>query len=174
MGALTEIEIFSCMAHNLRLAIEHCEDLAVKPFKGFIYNDFRKELKAIEGCCRQASAWRQDTRWLPMGLVMEGAHKRAGDWLRGVRDPETGRLHPLPEGQKHPLFVKLAENLRAMAAALDALRTRPTNRTGMILPNEAIDRAVVRQPSNYRLGGLPGGMVRRGSGLIVPNSADAR
>ena len=37
MGALTEVEIFSCMAENLRLAAQHADDLAVKPFKGPIY-----------------------------------------------------------------------------------------------------------------------------------------
>lgn len=154
MGALTEIEIFDCMSENLRTAIDDCEKLATVPMKGLVYDRFRKALKLVEGACRQASAWREDTRWLPIGLMMEEAHKRAGEWLRGVVQPD-GTRRMIPLGEKHPLFVKLAENLRALLKSVDELRTKKTDRIGMILPQ-------VGAP-------IVNGMLRRESGLIIPS-----
>jgi hypothetical protein len=153
MGALTEAEIFDCLSDNLRTAIDACELLATTPFKGPVYDQLRKALKLCEGACRQASAWREDTRWLPVGLMMEEAHKRAGEWLRGVKGID-GKRRPIPAGEKHPLFVKLAENLRALLKTVDDLRTKQTGRVGMILPEA----------------GAPifAGMARRESGLLVP------
>ena len=121
MGALTETEIFACLAENLTLAAEECERLAVLPAAGPTYNSLRHRLRLIEGACRQASAWREDTRWLPIGLMMHEAHERAGNWLRG--------FHP------RKLFLKLAENLRALAHIADDLRTKATGTVGMILPD---------------------------------------
>ena len=121
MGALTETEIFACLAENLTLAAEECERLAVLPAAGPTYNSLRHRLRLIEGACRQASAWREDTRWLPIGLMMHEAHDRAGNWLRG--------FHP------RKLFLKLAENLRALAHIADDLRTKATGTVGMILPD---------------------------------------
>jgi len=148
MGALTEQEIFNCLSENLRMAIDACDLLATTPLKGPVYDRFRKALKLVEGSCRQASAWREDTRWLPIGLMMEEAHKRAGEWLRGVKTPD-GKRRPIPFGEKHPLFVRLAENLRALLKTVDDLRTKQTGRMGMILPDMAA-------------------MTRRESGLLVP------
>jgi hypothetical protein len=154
MGALTETEIFNCMSENLRTAIDDCDLLATTPLKGPVYNRFRKALKLVEGSCRQASAWRSDTRWLPIGLMMEEAHKRAGEWLRGVKQPNGGR-RPIPHGEKHPLFLKLAENLRALLKTVNDLRTKQTSRAGMILPEAGVP--------------IMGGMIRRESGLIIPS-----
>ena len=150
MGAITEQEIFSCMSENLRTAIDACELLAVTPLKGPVYDRLRKALKLVEGSCRQASAWREDTRWLPIGLMMEDCHKRAGEWLRGVRQ-EDGTRRPIPHGEKHPLFVKLAENLRILLSISDDLRVKKTGIRGMILPQYT---------------GMP--LVRRDSGLVMP------
>ena len=120
MGALTETEIFACLAENLTLAAEECERLAVLPAAGPTYNSLRHRLRLIEGACRQASAWREDTRWLPIGLMMHEAHDRAGNWLRG--------FHP------RKLFLMLAENLRMLAMTARDLQHNATGRVGMILP----------------------------------------
>lgn len=49
----TELEIFDCLSQNLRKSAENCQKLAWDPKRGHIYNDFRKSLKLVEGCCRQ-------------------------------------------------------------------------------------------------------------------------
>ena len=172
MGALSESEIFDCMADSLRKAIDHCEQLAVKPLRGPIYNQFRQELKLVEGCCRQASSWREDTRWLPIGLLMEQCHQKAGEWLRGVVDPATKQRVPVPEGQKHPLFVSLAQNLRGILKGVEDLRTKRAGQMGMILP--PMPRAETRTHGRQIQVALPSGMHRASSGLIIPDGAQAQ
>lgn len=171
MGSLTETEIFDCMAENLRLAIGHARELAVSPRKGPGFIALRAELKLVEGACRQAAVWRQDSRWYPIGMMMEDVHQRAKEWLRGVVDPETGQRRMIPEGVKHPLFSKLADNLEALLAKIDELRTRATGRMGMILPGSL--PGPHRQTRDAYGVLLPDGMSRRDSGVIVPSSAAA-
>ena len=167
MGALTETEIFDCMATNLRLAIGHARDLATSPRKGPSYIALRQELKLVEGCCRQASAWREDTRWLDVGLMMEEAHKRAGGWLRGlkVKDEATGRTVTIPiaPGHKHPLFTKLADNLEGLLKVINDLKNKPTGRVGMILP--PVQPAPMRTQGR-QIGWIPN---RSPGGLIIPD-----
>ena len=173
MSDLTETEIFDCMRDSLRSAIDECDQIAIKPLKGKIYNEFRKHIALAEGCCRQAGHWREDTRWFQWGVLLEECHKRAGDWLRGikVRDEATGREHyrPIPEGQKHPLFVMLADNLRAMHAKLVEMETARTGRSGAIMP-VPLEGAHRQIKDNYALG-LPAGMHRTSSGLIIDGTA---
>ena len=64
-----------------------------------------------------------------------------------------------------PLFLTLAENLRAMHRMVEALRTQATGRTGMILPDTA--PAPFRDTRQHAIQ-LPPGMAQRSSGLIVP------
>lgn len=134
MGALTEHEIFSQMTQSFALAAEACLDLASNPVKSPAYNRLRDELRLIEGCCRQASYWREDTRWLPIGLMMAECHKRAGDWLRGVKLP-SGRKVALASGEMHPCFLKLSANLRMLGRAAETLRDSKPPKLGLILPD---------------------------------------
>lgn len=166
MSALTENEIFDCMSHNLRLAAEHCDLLAVSPAKGPTYKLFREELLLIEGCCRQAGYWREDTRWLPIGQLMESAHKRAGGWLRGVKLP-NGTLLTIRPGELHPLFAKLAENLRAIHVGLVKMRTEATHRSGIILPDVMPGPHRDTRPSRVI---LPPGMLKTSGGIILPGA----
>lgn len=161
MGDLTEAEIFDCIRTNARLAAEDCDKLAKKPREGITYENLRNELKLIEGACRQASAWRGDTRWLPLGLAMEQAHTAAGDWLRGIKLEGGGRIAIAPR-HLHANFTKLAENLRAIASGMEKLRDNKTNRVGLILPDAMPDRGPHRDVSRV-------GYTR--SGLILPPSA---
>ena len=133
MGALTETEIFDCLVTNFRLAAEGADDLARRPFKGEIYDKFRRELQLIEGACRQASTWREDTRWLPIGLMIAQVHSKAGDWLRGIKMSDGTRVK-IRDGELHPLFVKLAENLRALHIIATKIRDERTGKLGAILP----------------------------------------
>lgn len=159
MGALTETEIFDCLATNLTLAAEHADLLAVRPLKGAIYDKLRTELGLIEGACRQASAWREDTRWLPIGRMMAEAHQKAGGWLRGYKVGLT-RIK-FSEGHENKLFRMLAANLRALLAAVERLRTQATGRVGMILPDVL--------PGPHR-DTRPVGWTPGHRGLIVPSS----
>lgn len=159
MGALTETEIFDCLATNLKLAAEHADALAVTPLKGPVYDKLRHELQLIEGACRQASVWREDTRWLPIGKMMAEAHQKAGGWLRGYK--VMGTRIKFSEGEENKLFRLLAANLRALLDAVERLRTRPTGRTGMILPDVL--------PGPHR-DTRPEGWTPNRRGLIVPSS----
>lgn len=145
MSALTEIEIIECLRDSLSSAIEHCDALAVLAQRGPTYDALRKELQLIEGACRQMGYWRGDTRWMALGLQMEEAHKRAGDWLR--------RHHP------RPLFVKLAENLRGLLKLSHDLHTKATGVRGPILP--AVLEGPIRQGRPVQ--------VRTPGGIIIPD-----
>ena len=130
MGALTESEIFACMYENLNLAAQHAVDLAKLPAQGPTYRQFREEMLLVEGCCRQASAWREDTRWLQVGLVIAAALQRTGSWLRGYRvEGQMGKVF-----YSRDLYLMLAENLRGIARVIEGLQHNATGRVGMILP----------------------------------------
>jgi hypothetical protein len=120
MGMLTEQEIIDCLRTNFRLAAEHCRQLAALPKAGPTYRRLREELKLIEGAARQLAQWREDMRWLQIGLSMEETHQRSLRWLR----------YHFPR----KLFEKLADNLEFGARAADRLRTAATGRTGLIAP----------------------------------------
>ena len=172
MGALTEVEIFSCLTSNFKLAAEHCEDLAKLPRKGPTYKKLRDELKLLEGACRQAAYWRQDARWLQIGLYMEEVHKRAGGWLRGYKN-QAGQHITIREGQLHPLFMKLADNLRKGQAAAERLRNRKTGIAGTILPKPMRAPHRDTRPVQVMLPPSAPGERRTASGLIIPAGAGA-
>lgn len=166
MGALSESEIFGCLSTNFRLAAEDAEKLAVLHRKGPTYRRFRDELDLIEGACRQASVWRQDTRWLQIGLLMAAAHKNAGEWLRGIKVEGQPMRVPLAPGHKHPLFMRLAETLRACQILAENLRDKKTGRVGMILPKpKAAPIRTQGRPSQIL---LPAHLCQTKSGLILP------
>jgi hypothetical protein len=133
MGALTEVEIFDCLSSNFKLAAELAEDLAKLPLKGIAYDKFRKTLRLIEGACKQASTWREDTRWLKFGLMMAECHKRAGNWLRGAK-LEDGTKVKMAEGQTCEFFLKMADGLRGLAMIAERTKNERTGKVGMILP----------------------------------------
>lgn len=160
MGALLEQEIFSCMTENLRLAAGHARDLALKPKQGPTYWSFREEMLMVEGCCRQASAWREDSRWLNIGMVIAEALDRTGKWLRGTKSKDKlGRTFGPREW-----FLKMAETLDGISMVIDQTRDARTGIRGMILPNT---------PSIARTQGRPMQVILphpapRASGLIMP------
>lgn len=119
---LHEQEIFSCMAENLAGAIEDCEAIARQRESGARFDSLRKRLKLVEGCCTQAAYWRQDARWLPLGVMMEQVHQRAREWLH------------YPSVQSKKLFVMLADNLRKLEREVRRLRFMATGKTGVMLP----------------------------------------
>lgn len=141
MSILTEQEIFECLTHNLILAANDCDILAVSPSKGVVYDRFRKELELVEGACRQAAAWRADARWLVLGMQMAQCHSRAGNWLRGAVGSD-GVRRKFPDGVRQPLFSRLAEILREALVNVDRTKTARTGILGPILP---------KPPASYTL-----------------------
>ena len=166
MGALTEVEIFDCMTDSLDVAIEQCGILARRSIRGMAYVALRNALRKIEGCCKQASAWREDTRWLNISLVIAECHKRAGDWLRGVKMPDGTHIK-YADSSMNVLFVKLADNLRALKCLARDTKNLATKRTGMILPEPIMP--YMRENRRYRVV-LPPGMAMSNGGVILPGS----
>jgi hypothetical protein len=155
---VTESEILSCLRENFRLAAQHCDALAVLPARGPTYTLLRAELKTVENCCRQVAWYREDTRWLRVGLMMAEAHKRAGGWLRTYPRTRT-------DNAAHPMFTRLAVNLRAGIDRVVELETKATGIAGLILPN------VPRAPTVTQ-----GRMVqvrKSAGGVIIPDGVAA-
>ena len=153
-GNVTEREILSLLKGTFRRAAELCDDLAVLPARGPSFVKLRESLAVAENCCRQVAWYRQDARWLRIGLMMEEAHKRAGGWLRDRSMPRTATAN-----LAHPLFVRLAENLRHGVTRVAELETMATGRVGMLLPKPL--------PGPIRTEGRMV-QVKKPSGLILP------
>src|SRR5271165_5690719 len=75
MSLLNDKEIFDRMNHNLRSAAQHCVDLAKLPAKGPTYRLFMEEMRAIENCARALAYYRDDSRYLKIGMMMAECHK---------------------------------------------------------------------------------------------------
>jgi len=153
-GHVTEKEILSLLKQTFRRAAEHCDKLAILPARGPTYRRLRDDLETCENCCRQVAYYRSDARWLRIGFMMEEAHKRAGGWLRDRSMPRTENSN-----LAHPLFVKLAENLRFGAQRAEELETAATGVIGPILPKPLSPPT----RTNDRMVQVP-------SGLILPES----
>lgn len=172
MGYLTEVEIIDKLIDSLRIAAQSADDIAVRPAKGRTYRELRDALAEAESACRQMGHWRGQSIWFQLGATMHEAHKRAGDWLRGIPyyiDGEDGsrvkRHKPITLGEKHPLFIKLAENLRFARSQAKALKDRSTGVMGAVLPEVAHVGRCEGSPVSVR---LPPGMMRTKSGLVLP------
>ena len=94
-------------------------------------------------------------------MLMGQCHQKAGDWLRGIKMPDGNRIK-IADGELHPAFVKLADNLRALLKTAENYRTKATGRSGMILPD------VLRGPHRDT---RPAGWAPTSSGLLIPAAA---
>jgi hypothetical protein len=119
---LTEVEIFDCLFSNLRGAIDDTEQLSRLPLPGPTYARLRERLKLVEGAARQAAHWREDTRWLPLGIQMETCHQLASKWLREHYPPR--------------IFLGLKAHLQVALQFSDRLKDDATGRIGTILPEQ--------------------------------------
>jgi hypothetical protein len=163
MGDLTEREIFDCLEDNFRQAAENAEKLAHVPAKGPVYAQFRENLALIEGSCRQANYWRQDTRWLDIAKWCGVVHQTCGDWLRGIKVKGKPRIK-LASGQLHPNFMRAGARLRACHQVAIGFRDKKTEHVGMILPTPL---------AGPHRDTRPVGWSRTNSGLFLPHGAGA-
>lgn len=145
MSELTEREILGRLKESFKLASEDADRLAAGE-RGPVYRRFREHLKLVEGCCRQMSAWRGDTRWLQVGLKVAEAQQKCGKWLRTKELPWR--------------FAGLAQILRNGWLRAHELETKKTGRPGLILPKPlpAETRTQGRSVSVI----LPPGFIREG------------
>jgi hypothetical protein len=151
MGALTEIEIWDCLKENLAGAADDCEIIARQPSSGPEFVRMRQRLKLCEGACRQLSVWRQDTRWLPLGLKMEQAHQKAREWLHR------------PSVKSKKLFALLASALRKLARDTEILHKKATGRVGMILPKVQREIRTAGRPMQ-----VPANFQTTTGGILLP------
>lgn len=121
MTDLTELEILDCLRTNLRGAADDCVMLQKLPAQGPTFVRMRERLKYVENACRQMSFFREDTRWLPVGIMMELVHQKSRTWI--------------VEHVARTKFRLLERNLRMLVLAAEDLETRATGRMGMILPD---------------------------------------
>src|SRR5262249_4810518 len=106
---LHEPDILDRLRSALRDAIDDCKQLSVASYRGQHYDRLRNNLALIEGCCRQMAVYRDDTRWLPFGVMCANIHQRAGDWLRGY--VENGVIVIWSPGHINRAFIKIAAEL---------------------------------------------------------------
>jgi hypothetical protein len=166
MSDLTEPDVISQMKHSLKEAGQSALDLSVTSRKGPAYRKLREHLLLVEGCCRQISVMREDTRWLNIGMSMHKAHELSGGWLRGFKHPITGRRISIAAGTRNPLFIKLAENLAFLHESAEEMLTKRTGILGPILP--AIPSAERRIGAPVQVAMPP--MKKTPSGIILPNT----
>ena len=151
--ALSETEIFSLMAERLKLAAECADKLAVSPKQGPTFHALRGYLKEIEGCCRQAAYWREDSRWLPVGLEMEKAHQLARRWIA--------------EHYSRKLFTMLATKLRELEKIAADLRDKAPPKLGLILPDMIPDPTP--RPAQVMTPRQSPKLIKRKPSLILPS-----
>lgn len=125
MSDLTEGEILSRHKAALGEAREACQFLArnadpmlIAP-RSHHYRTLRAALNALEGSSRQMAHWREDARWLKLGIHYAKAMRIAQRLFANMNWLEFQRLGIMFEnGSRH----------------LDELAQRRTGHVGMILP----------------------------------------
>lgn len=125
MGRLTESEIMAKHTDALKVAKQACVFLShnadpekIAP-RGHHYTRLKKALKELEGTCREICYYRDDTRWLKLGIIYAKALRMSQKYF---------------VAQKWANYGKLAELFDLGARRMDELRTRKTGQLGPILP----------------------------------------
>jgi hypothetical protein len=170
MSDLTENEVIDRLKTSLGEAGAAAVALSIETRMGPNYVRLRENLLLVEGCCRQLSAMREDTRWLPLGRMAAEAQQRARNWLAGVKvnrdDGGTVRL-ATAMATRHPLFDRLAQNLAFWLAGINRMLEMRTGKLGPTLPDMPRRERPVGAPVPVS---LPPGMTKTSGGIIVPIS----
>lgn len=153
MVNLAENEIFDCLMSNLRSASENCIRLSNHPSNGKRYSDLQKELVLIEGCYRQLSVKRMDTRYLDVCHQAGKASLLVGGWIRKYRYINDKFLKEL--------FVKLAEFLAFAYSFSKKIKDERTGLFGAVLP-EGMTSNTIKSRNEVAM------RISHG-GIIIPN-----
>ncbi len=127
---LTEQEILDRHKQSLQEAFDAAQWLATQQRadnaapRGRRYAALRRALDELEGSCRQMAHWRGDARWLKLGTIYTRAMQLAQRKYIGQRWVDFGTMSQI-----------FAKGLRSM----DELATRPTGKSGIILPTMGTD-----------------------------------
>lgn len=132
MTGTTEVELFDQLISNLKAAISECETLAVLPFRGPAYIRLRENFKLMEGSCRQIAQWREDSRWLPLGLYFEECHQKAMKWVAENAPPHV--------------FKFLTVQLTGAFVMVERLRTAKTGKLPEGYVRQGVLGAILPQP----------------------------
>lgn len=125
MSGLTEREILTKHTQSLREAADACQWLArnadpekIAP-RARHYKNLQEALKELEGTCRQMCAFRDDTRWLPLGIFYAK--------IMRVATAQYASMNWLG-------FGRLAEVFKVGGPKVEALANAKTGKAGAILP----------------------------------------
>jgi len=126
MSDLTELEILSKFNQSIREARDACAWLAknadpewLAP-RGVHYRRLKTALSELEGCARQMSQFRSDTRWLPLGI------------LYGAKAARLAQKYFVQLNWKG--FGELTKLFDMSERRADELANAKTGRLGVILP----------------------------------------
>lgn len=126
MSDLTQSEILDKHRQSLKEARDACLWLArnadpdqIAP-RGAHYRNLKTAMSELEGTARQMSAFRDDTRWLPLGILYGAKTARLAQKFFVQMD--------------WTMFGKLAEVFANGLVRMDELATKKTGRVGPILP----------------------------------------
>jgi hypothetical protein len=143
---LSEQEITSRHMQSLKEARDCCDwlgkqlDPALAAPRGRRYAQLRKALTELEGSARQMAHWRQDARWLKLGI----------HYAKVMRVAQAKYV-----GQRWGAFKAMVQIFDAGLRSLDDLQTRKTGTLGAILPARPSDWLVlpnhrVPRPSDFQ------------------------
>lgn len=125
---LTETELFDRHAQSLGEAHRACQELGrnadpnhLAP-RGREYAALKKALSDLEGSCRQLAYFRDDARWLKLGIF----------YAKITRQTQHKFV-----GQRWAFFNSLMEVFQLGHRRLDELRTNKTGVRGPVLPQRA-------------------------------------
>lgn len=124
--ATTEQDILTKFTQSTKEAKDACAWLAknadpewLAP-RGIHYRRLKTAMSELEGCARQLSAYRGDTRWLPLGIIY------------GAKAARLAQKYFVQLNWKG--FGELTKLFDHAAHRAEELSTAKTGRTGIILP----------------------------------------
>lgn len=121
MTDTTENELFDCIIGNFKSAISDCKQMAdPMSLRGLMYQRVKESLKLVEGSSRQIAHWREDSRWLQIGISAEAAHEMLRRWVANHAP-----------GQQ---YVFMAVQLERWLNLVETMRHAKTEKIGPILP----------------------------------------
>jgi hypothetical protein len=122
MTETTETELFDCLIGNLKSARADVALMADPSIlRGPLYFRVKEALKLVEGSARQIAHWREDSRWLKIGLAAEVAHQMVRQWVERREGPKA--------------YTFMAIQMQRWLNLVEVIRHAKTGKLGLILPD---------------------------------------